>query len=259
MRVGLRRRACAACGTILGGAIVAYRIFFHETLPKRFERDSQLHDLHHHWRTSAFAYAASIGHSPMQGGIVPEQAWAYLDIARQNASVVCETGFWQGMSTHLWLLAHGNTTVHSFDVRFPASALHALQGIFGRERLHVHIGPTSSTLARFRPSPKCDILSIDGSHTGWDPYHDLVALLPRTRCGGAIFFDDTFDQREGNRALNNEPSSPLFYNACTRSYWRAVREGLVQHNRCESLGHRMRWGRFPKGYCIARATAYCHP
>ena len=41
----------------------------------------------------------------------------------------------------------------------------------------------------------CDVISIDASHDGWDPYDDLVALLPHARCGAAVLFDDTFDAR----------------------------------------------------------------
>ena len=171
--------------------------------------------------------------------------------------MVCETGFFQGVSAHLWLSASTRTRLHTFDLRFPLPAVDALHAAFGTDRLHVHEGPTWKTLhpSRFRPEQPCEIVSIDGSHEGWGPYDDLVWLRPHTRCGATVLFDDTFDDRATNKSLDNEPSHLWsFYNACTRSYWRAVREGLLRHVGCTRLGWRWRWGRFPKGYCEARTV-----
>ena len=220
------------------------------------QTDPELTVLHQAWHDDAKRYAAAIRHQPSSGNIIPEQAWAYLAAGRRNDSLtVCETGFWRGMSTHLWLFANSRAVVHSFDTNFPDVSVSILRRTFGARRLHLHRGSTRSTLTTFHPQARCDILSIDASHDGWDPYDDFVALLPKLRCGSTVFFDDTFDIRAPNQSLDNNPSSLSFYNACTRSYWRAVREGLIVHAGCESFGRRWRWGRFPKGFCTGYVAA----
>lgn len=216
---------------------------------------NSLYQLHQTWVVSARRYAASINHPFSHAGVVPEQALQYLNVARHNASIVCETGFFRGMSAHMWLSSHELTELHTFDMHFPKAAVAELRKEFGGDRLIFHEGSTRRTLPRFRPARRCDIVSIDAGHEGWDPYEDLRGLLPNVRCGATIFFDDTFDDRAEGKALDNEPSHATFYNPCTRSYWRAVREGLIRHVSCTALGkRRWSWGRFPKGFCRAEAT-----
>ena len=249
--------SCAAL-TFAGGLLITHLTTQSSELQPR-SRDSRLVELHRQWTEAVHVYAASIGHSLLSGGIVPEQAWSYLDAARHNSSVVCEAGFFRGVSAHMWLYAHAGIILHSFDIRFPAASVAALSGAFGANRLHMHKGATVETLTQLRQAGTlCDIVSIDASHDGWDPYTDLSALLPSTRCNALVFFDDTFDDRAVDKPLDNEPSHASFYNACTRSYWRAVREGLVSHSQCIALGRRWRWGRFPKGFCVGRARGACH-
>lgn len=222
-------------------------------------RSPQLEKLHAKWVASARQYASSIGHSLESGGIVPEQAWDYLDAASRNGTTICETGFYKGVSAHLWLSAHSENFLHSFDMKFPEAAVAKLRSAFGSERLLLHEGSTRDSLPRFRPGHgnlpghgKCELVSIDAGHEGWDPYDDFVALAPHTRCDAPVFFDDTFDDRADNRSLDNDPSHASFYNACTRSYWRLVREGKLRHVSCTALGQKSSWGRFPKGFCVGR-------
>eukprot|EP00316_Scyphosphaera_apsteinii_P001505 CAMPEP_0119335902 /NCGR_PEP_ID=MMETSP1333-20130426/90634_1 /TAXON_ID=418940 /ORGANISM="Scyphosphaera apsteinii, Strain RCC1455" /LENGTH=313 /DNA_ID=CAMNT_0007346575 /DNA_START=315 /DNA_END=1256 /DNA_ORIENTATION=- len=191
--------------------------------------------------------------------IIPEQGWAYLALARHARNeVVCETGFMRGVSSHLWLFAHNSSIVHSFDIRFIDKDVSRLRDIFGSERLRTYQGFARETLRQFHPEAPCDIVSIDASHERWDPYDELVALLKNARCGAIVVFDDTFDDRAVDKELDDYPGprenkevSSKFYNACTRSYWRAVREGLVRHANCESFGRNVSaWGNWPKGYCM---------
>lgn len=246
MQAAIAMAAFAAAACIL--------IFFYEAAPAQFRHDVDLGVLHQKWRTASAAFAAQLKHPPEAGSIVHQQAWFYLDVARRKANVVCEAGFYQGMSSHLWLFAHNASTVHSFDVHFPRRSLAALWKSFGRQRLSVYTGSTRKTLPNFRPRAPCDIVAIDASHDGWDPYQDLVDILPSVRCNATVLFDDTFDDRAVSKELDNEPRHSTFYNACTRSYWRAVREGLLEHVSCEGLGKRLRWGKWPKGYCVGRAV-----
>ena len=253
-----RRRCCPPLRTVLtlfSALVVVIWVLLRDV--SRVTHDRSLIPLHHAWLASAERYAVSLGYQLGNAGIVPEQAWDYLDaVRRRNATdiVVCETGFFQGISAHLWLSASVHTRLHSFDLKFPKQAVTALRAAFGRGRLRTYEGPTARTLRQFRPDAPCDIISVDGSHEGWEPYRDLVALLPRARCGAVVFFDDTFDDRTPNKTLDNDPSHASFYNACTASYWRAVREGLLNHAKCTRLGWSLRWGRYPKGHCEARRT-----
>ena len=225
--------------------------------PARFEHDAELHALHHRWRDAALSFAQRNHHPPEEGNIVLEQVWAYLDVVRvRRPKVICETGFWMGMSAHLWLFSHNDSVLHSFDIHFPRMVVTALHSTFGKSRLRTYLGSTRKTLPKFRPPSQCDVVSIDASHEGWEPYNDLVEMLPAVRCNATVFFDDTFDDRAEGKPLDNDPSSATFYNACTRSYWRAVKEGLIAHQTCDHLGRRWRWGKWPKGYCVGRVVAH---
>lgn len=243
----------AAATVAIGAASLLVWWWVGDNPPVRYTSNTELRLLHQRWRASALDFATLVHHEPEAGNIVADQAWAYLDVARRGAQVICEAGFWRGMSAHLWLYAHNGSVLHSFDTHFPRLA--QLHRAFGRTRLHVYPGSTRRTISKFQPPSPCDIVSIDASHDGWEPYLDLVELLPRVRCNATVFFDDTFDDRADGKALDNDPSSAAFYNACTRSYWRAVREGLLTHHVCDNLGRRLRWGKWPKGYCIARVVA----
>ena len=161
---------------------------------------------------------------------------------------------------HLWLFANPESKLHSFEKDIHWQAVGQLRHTFGEGRLHMHAGSTRLELPRFEsPDGLCDIVSIDAGHDGWDPYDDLVDLLPNTKCNATVFFDDTFDDRTVGKPINNDPWSAAYYNYCTRSYWRAVREGLLKHTFCESRPKRA--GKLPKGYCMGQAAApsLCSP
>lgn len=248
----LPRVAFAAIAAILAALLSILWWLQHDGAPPLSMSPSpELVRLHRSWLQAVRQF---VGGSMTSGNIVPEQAWAYLDMARRNATVICETGFFRGVSAHLWLYAHAENRVYSFDVGFPHHALDALSQSFGPGRLRTYAGSTRRTLPRFQlpPGEHCDVVSIDASHDGWDPYYDLAALLPHTRCGAHVIFDDTFEDRATNKTLDNDPRHASFYNACTRSYWQLVHEGKLRHLECTRLGRRLRWGRYPKGYCIAQ-------
>lgn len=252
------RNTALLVGALGVAALVAWLVFVHdpEIAPQRYAHDASLRKLHHSWRAASLAFARQTRPDHAEtASIVHQQAWEYLHVATDRTSVVCETGFFRGMSAFLWLYASRASTLHSFDVSFPKESVATLRGTFGKERLSVYEGSTRVTLPAFRPPAPCDVVSIDASHDGWDPYQDLVDLLPRVRCNATVLFDDAFDDRAAGKALDNNPDRPTFYNACTRSYWRAVREGLLAHASCENFGRRqLWWGRYPKGYCMGRAA-----
>ena len=248
---------------------------------------------HQQWLQSIHVYADSLNITNLlKGNVVEEQVLAYRQIvqtslsqqrANNNQVVVCETGFFQGVSSHLWMDTFGgrvegerrrssNSTVgkgtkrrrgrnkmtlHSFDLDFPEANVAKLQETFSNRgaKLVLHKGNTRDTLPTFQPPKSCNLLSIDGSHDGWDPYLDLVDLLPQTKCGSIVLYDDTFDSPLKEKGdIDNTPGSSTFFNYCSKSYWRAVNEGLIEHVNCQDFGIKSKlWGAWPKGYCVAIA------
>eukprot|EP00571_Detonula_confervacea_P009568 CAMPEP_0172316486 /NCGR_PEP_ID=MMETSP1058-20130122/28394_1 /TAXON_ID=83371 /ORGANISM="Detonula confervacea, Strain CCMP 353" /LENGTH=323 /DNA_ID=CAMNT_0013030803 /DNA_START=142 /DNA_END=1113 /DNA_ORIENTATION=- len=221
---------------------------------------------HEMWLKSSAAYAEAVGiQNILRGNVVTEQVLAYRQITKTLSSpevaVVCETGFFRGVSAHLWMDSARNKTqhsmtLHSFDLNHPDKNVVTLRNTFPLQEFIPHTGSTRDTLPSFQLNKPCNLLSIDGSHDGWDPFLDLVDLLPNTKCGAIVLYDDTFDMpQNGNTyVMNNNPDSPEFFNACSRSYWRAVNESLVEHVDCQNFGKKpAQWGSFPKGYCLAIA------
>ena len=194
-------------------------------------------------------FTASIGKSDAYAGnLIPEQISAYSEIAAATQGAVCETGFFKGVSSYVWLASNFGV-LHTFDLAFDPRALSGLRAEFGLKRIFAHRGDSKQTIGKLTDT--CGLVSIDGDHGGWGPYSDLVAFLPHARCGAPILFDDTFDKRAlYGTALNDSPAKfSEFYNACSRSYWRAVKEGLIAHVKCTSYGYAVATEAYPKGYC----------
>ena len=61
------------------------------------------------------------------GGINARQVRRYIEMALLESKLeiksVCETGFFRGGSTLLWMMLFKDCIVHSFDVSFPGSAV----------------------------------------------------------------------------------------------------------------------------------------
>lgn len=207
-----------------------------------------------------------------RGNLIKEQATMYLRLVRSpwlSISTVCETGFFKGVSTHLWLFAKPGLKVHSFDINFDKVALAKLMRRFdGPPRLFTYQGDSNETIPRMPRETICDLISVDGSHEGWQPLHDLMLLARHGRCINKLFaptyvvFDDTFElpQMSQNRdpaslVVNNNPGSKEWLNWCTRSYWYAVSIGLLEHEKCTKFNHID--GRFPKGFCMAKLRSNC--
>lgn len=247
---------------------------------------------HQAWLKSVERFAISAGlpldRFLLEGNVVTEQAMAYRSLAKKallqlspssSATVICETGFFKGVSAHLWMDSlssssdHNKYHLHSFDLKFPDVSVNKLREAFNSSddknqmiaTIVTHPGSTRETLPLFQPEQPCNLLSIDGSHEGWDPYLDVVELLPHTKCGSIVLFDDTFDSPLKGQSLateishldklteDNNAASPSFFNACSMSYWRGVKEGLLEHVDCQNFGMRREWGNWPKGYCISFA------
>lgn len=201
--------------------------------------------------TKITAYAQSIGKTEQDAGNMVKQQ--ILDYSKIGGVVhnICETGFFKGVSAYMWLESYPLATLNTFDLAFDPRSKTTLLEKYGKMRLNTIRGDSSKTAVSY--AGDCDILSIDGNHGGWGPYDDLVALLPNTKCGAAILFDDTFDRHKLYKAgapINNNPKiHDAFYNDCSRSYWRAVAENKISHVNCVNFGKIVSSEIYPKGYC----------
>jgi hypothetical protein len=201
-----------------------------------------------------------------QGNIVSAQAKLYLELVQDpvlNISTVCETGFFRGVSTHLWLWAKSEIVVHSFDLNFELNYLQDLQRRFPEPgRLFTYAGDSNRTIPNLPKATVCDLISVDGSHDGWQPLNDFLMFAKHARCSRNalssptyVVFDDTFrlpSNVEGHDPaslpVNNDPLSKDWLNWCTRSYWYAVSRGSIQHVDCKLFADKD--GPYPKGFCI---------
>ncbi len=210
------------------------------------------------------------------GNIVIDQSRMYLELVQDpvlNISTVCETGFFMGVSTHLWLWAKSEIVVHSFDLNFEQSFLQDLKRRFPEPgRLFTYAGDSNLTIPNLPKTTVCDLISVDGSHEGWQPLHDFLMFSGHARCSHNalltptyVVFDDTFglpSRFEGRDPailpVDNDPNSKDWFNWCSRSYWYAVSRGFIQHVDCKLLN--VKDGPYPKGFCMA--TVNCpdlHP
>jgi hypothetical protein len=204
-----------------------------------------------------------------QGNLLPQQARLYLQLVRNpilNISTVCETGFFKGMSTHLWLFSKPQIVVHTFDISLDKNYLDDLKDRFREpERLFTHIGDSNLTIPSLDSAIVCDFISVDGSHDGWQPFYDFLHFSKHMRCDVQssptyVVFDDTFDLPLGVKdndpstvPVDNNPASQGWYNWCTRSYWSAVHRGLIHHISCTLFSEKD--GPYPKGFCIGTVSA----
>ena len=200
-----------------------------------------------------------------KGNIITDQSKKYLELVQDpvlKISTVCETGFFLGVSTHLWLWANPNMAVHSFDLNFDQNSLEDLTIRFPKPgHLFTYKGDSNLTIPNLPEAVVCDLISVDGSHDGWQPLYDFLLLSSHARCNHFsssptyVVFDDTFalPERFGDRdpatlQVDNNPDSRNWFNWCSRSYWYAVSRGFIQHVDCTLFSEKD--GPYPKGFCM---------
>ena len=194
--------------------------------------------------------------SHFDGNINEKQAKLYMKYVRDpSVKTVCEVGFFQGVSAHLWLFSNPKIKLYSFELHLKEKPKKHLDKHFPG-RLEVAVGHSSETLRDFNPPTQCDIVSIDGSHDNWDPRDDFLLIQNHTHCDTLVLFDDTFFS-DKMYDVNNNPKSPDFFNPCTASYWSLVYNDHLSHDYCIKLGSDGHW---PKGYCSAKnVKGKCKP
>jgi len=172
-----------------------------------------------------------------------EQLRYYMKRALQpEVSHVCETGFFRGESTAVWLCSKETTKVDSFDLEFSTAEYQILKDKFG-DRLTKHEGDSSKTLPEFFATPDaacCDIGVADGGHEGDVPLTDLLNYVnasQRSQCAAkpTLLFVDEVMFRMSNTALSaDEKQRPGWWYtfSTTEAIQMAVDAGAVQALQC---------------------------
>jgi hypothetical protein len=235
------------------------------------------------WFDQAIGLAGQMEQSSFKAKMTPQKARRYANLAVNlppNATI-CETDFSGGISAHLWLYfttfttpsspasttgtnppppLTGGAVLHSFDSVVEERYADVLEQRFGTHRFHLHRSLTQEQLPLFHVTQNCDLVSINAaSHydrNGWDPYHDLMAILPRSKCNATVIFGDAFLMGSSMEPTpldhrHPKPSSSSVFSQCSQSYWRAVHENMIEHVKCHAFGKREEWGVWPQGYCEA--------
>ena len=125
---------------------------------------------------------------------------------------ICEIGFNGGHSAQLWLAANPRARVFMFDKRSHPDAneralkwLHSRPELSAAKRLELISGWSHLEVRKFakeRPTIKCDLLSIDGSHTMFGASNDLknAHLIVRPCCHLALLDDTNWVRTEASNA-----------------------------------------------------------
>lgn len=171
--------------------------------------------------------------------------------AGRNIRHICETGFFRGGSSLLWLMLFPDARVHSFDVQANPEAVKWLKYRFG-SRFTITLGSSIETVPLFASSYPgwCDLVLIDGWHGDDVPYKDVVNFKRASHERTLILADDTFD------IVNIEADAPqmsMRENDCSKSWQRALDEKIIKptagrQRMCQVAGTSGPW---PIGHCWA--------
>jgi hypothetical protein len=193
------------------------------------------------------------------GSSVSSQQISYM-LDSAHASTVCEIGFNIGLGAANFLHANDHVIYHGFDVTIQPDLEQLFVSKYG-DRVQFHVGSSLETIPEFRGL--CDIIHIDGAHSGDFPARDIANMRERASCDHLVFADDTFDCQDypdGGQCWGNcgdcDCSEKGFCNEASQAWWAAVNSGLVENLGCSWLGtSKGVWGTFGKGYCVGRYVA----
>jgi len=175
-----------------------------------------------------------------------EQLRFYMKRALQpEVSHVCETGFFRGESTAVWLCSKETTKVDSFDLEFSPAEYQILKDKFG-DRLTKHEGDSSKTLPEFFATPDaacCDIGVADGGHEDDVPLTDLLSYVnasKRSQCAAkpTLLFVDEVMFRMSNTAVSEDAAEEKqrpdwwYTFSTTEAIQTALDAGAVQALQC---------------------------
>lgn len=182
----------------------------------------------------------------------------------QNVSTVCEIGFFRGVGAANFLAACelSGCTYQSFEWQYIEPVLDYFRETFG-ERFVPHAGDSMETIPAADIPGGCDIIHVDGSHSYPVPLEDLRNMRAHAKCDHLVLMDDTF-HCPGVKGPETAAEKGVCWencndscncnergvcNDCSRSYWEAVEEDLLEHYECFFLGTSNGYG---KGWCVGR-------
>jgi len=144
-----------------------------------------------------------------------EQQNTYVRLASQpSVSTICETGFFNGVSSATWLCANPNAKVFNFDLEPPHENVKIIKDFFGHDRFTMTEGDSTVTLAAFAAnssSPFCDIMVADGGHFGDVPFSDtsnfakIAAKAPSRK--HVFLVDEVYFDNPGNQCCMDVTAS----------------------------------------------------
>ncbi len=177
--------------------------------------------------------------------LYPDQYRIYSEIAKLDlVRTVCETGFNAGHSALMWLNGKPNTVLYSFDIAkhsYVMPMVRVMKSLFPG-RLHFTPGDSTESLPHFikkNPHVNCDLVVIDGGHSGIVPKLDFENLKKMVIPGSLhmLLIDDL-------------PSS----NSVIKNMWNEK----LRSKEAEDLFHCQRMGqeKYGKGFTIGKFLFY---
>lgn len=212
-----------------------------------------------------------------------EQAKAFAKILRFELDQrpegqelqVCEIGFNCGHSTTIWL-THGRnqTRVISFDLYnqwYSNSCRNILRGEgFGEKILEFVRGSSLDTVpevSRRDLPPKCDIILVDGAHTGKYPINDLQNMLSLAISPDSILTNDWNQTTRASVVVMDDAHCSSWWCADVTQAWEwGLKTGaLSSDGECQEFGANTVArgdGRFDihagtRGWCVGRTQILC--
>lgn len=158
---------------------------------------------------------------------------------------IVELGFMKGQSALLFLEAHPNSTVSSFDLgnyRWSRQLAALLQRAYGKQRLVVTFGYTNRTLPKYAATHprggKCDVAFIDGDKTRVGRLKDMKEVR-RLYKPSTIFFDEatsldcvSSQARCAAACEADKRHKSDLWGGATLAYCDAAQQGLITIQRC---------------------------
>jgi len=153
-----------------------------------------------------------------------------IEQSGRTIRTICETGFFRGGSSLFWLMRFPYAQVHTFDKEAHPEAIRWFKDNFGFQWT-IYLGPSQETLrdaAHAKPKLSCDLVFVDGSHEGLDPYHDIRAFRALSHARTIVIADDTFDM---TRPQITSPSKDFLKDhGCSNSWKRALDENVIRRS-----------------------------
>jgi hypothetical protein len=178
------------------------------------------------------------------GGINARQVRRYIELAllesKLETKTVCETGFFRGGSTLLWMMLFKDCIVHSFDTSFPDSAVNWFNQKYPG-RLVIHTGDSKQMISTL-PKNTCDWISVDGDHGKDGAYTDIKEFAKVSKPSAFLVSDDTFDcTLDANSCTECGPTCPCdgnrpFCNECSHGFRKTVDEKIIDWMGCDRYG-----------------------